>query len=241
MKPYMSLAFLALGLPWAVAQSPTAQPSTSSALPAANSPSSDAAILAELDRLQSAAGQASRVLGHMRIDKWKADVNSKQQAQANSDSVQRNLDHALPGMISDVRSAPANLSAELKLYRNVNALYDVLASVTESAGAFGPKGDYDALEQELEVFDSVRRTLGDSVEQLAAGKEAQIAQLQNQVKVAQAAAAAAANPPKKVIVDDAEPAKKGTPTSKKKTASKKATQNASADDPNAPSGESKQE
>ncbi len=176
------------------------------------------AILPDLDRLQAAASQANLDLGHMRIEKWKTDSSSKQQAQANADSIQRNLTSALPELISNVRSAPQDLTAEFKLYRNLNALYDVFATLTESAGAFGSKNDYDALAQQLNVIDSVRRDLGNSLEALASSTQSELNRLRAQVRAQQQAAAAA--PPKRVIVDDTEPPKK---THKKKTASKPAT------------------
>src|SRR3954470_24894963 len=118
-------------------------------------------IVTDLDRLQTAAGQANVDIAHMRIEKWKADGASKQQAQVNADSLQRNLSSALPTLIASYRSDPQNLNAGFKLYRNLNALYDVLASFTEAAGAFGPKNDYEALAQQANVIDSVRRNLGD--------------------------------------------------------------------------------
>ena len=97
--------------------------------------------------------------------------DSKQQAQSNADSIQRNLTQALPALIGAVRSAPQDMNAEFKLYRNLNVLYDVLVSLTESAGAFGPRGDYDALARQLGVIDSVRRSLADSLENLTASTQ----------------------------------------------------------------------
>jgi len=178
-------------------------------------------ILADLDRLQAAAAQANIDLGHMRIEKWKADSGSKQQAQANADSVQRNLTSALPGLIAGVRSAPQDVNAEFKLYRNLNALYDVFASLTESAGAFGPRNDYDALVEQLSVIDSVRRNVGDALERLTSSTQSELDQLRTQVRtLQQQAAAVPAAPPKKVVVDDTAPAKKTT--HKKKTSAQNA-------------------
>jgi len=174
-------------------------------------------VLAQLDRLQSAASQANAQLSYMRIEKWKADANSKQQAQSNADSIQRNLTEALPALISAVRSAPQDVGAEFKLYRNLNVLYDVFASLTESAGAFGPRNDYDALARQLGVIDSVRRSLGDSLENLTTATQSELNQLRTQVKTLQQQAATTPAAPKKVIVDDTEPAKKTT-THKKKPA-----------------------
>jgi hypothetical protein len=172
------------------------------------------ATLPELDRIESAASQTTAVISRLKIDKWKTDGNSKRQAGANADSIRRNLSSALPGMISAVRSSPQDLTSEFRLYRNLNALYDVLSSLTESTGAFGPKNDYDALAQQLDVFDSARRNLGDSLELLTASMESQLDQLRAQVRTLQTAAAPA--PPKKVVVDENEPAKKGSSATRKK-------------------------
>jgi hypothetical protein len=182
-------------------------------------------ILPDLDRLQRAAAQTNLDLGHMRIEKWKADSGSKQQAQANADSIQRNLTTALPGLISDVRSAPQDISAEFRLYRNLDALYDVYASLTESTGAFGSKSDYETLAEQLGVFDSVRHNLGNSLENLAASAQSELAQLRAQVRTMRQAAVPAA-PPKKIIVDDTEPVKKTT--HKKKPVAKPATNGSTA-------------
>jgi hypothetical protein len=166
-------------------------------------------ILPDLDRLQAAATKAASDIASLRIEKWKADSETKRQAQTNADSVQRNLTSALPKLIEDVRSAPQDLNAEFKLYRNLNALYDVFGSLTESAGAFGPRSDYDAMAQQFQVIGSVRHSLGDSLERLTASTQSELAQLRSQIQAQQqAAAAAAAAPPKKVVVDDNEPAPK---------------------------------
>jgi hypothetical protein len=193
-----------------------------------------APFTSDLDRLQQAASQANVDISHMRIEKWKTDPASKQQAQANADSLQRNLTTALPGLIDGFRAAPQDLNAGFKLYRNLTALYDVFASFTESTGAFGPKNDYDALVRQLNVIDSVRHDLGDNLENLTSAKEAEVKQLQTRVQnLQQAAAAAAATPPKKVIVDDTQPPKKAV--HKKKPAT---TDNASGSGSSSTSGTS---
>lgn len=200
----LSLAVLLVAL----AQAQTAPTPQAAAMPAN--------LSADLDRLQTAASQANIQIAHMRIEKWKADNASKQQAQGNADSLQRNLTSALPGLISNFRAAPQDLTAGFRLYRNLNALYDVLSSFTEATGAFGPKSDYEALAQQVNVIDSVRRDLGDNMEALTVSTQSEINQLRSQVRTLQQAAVPPA-PAKKVVVDNAEPAKKPA-THKKKTA-----------------------
>jgi hypothetical protein len=205
-----SFAFLVLITSLSVAIAQNAAPS---AFPANSAPPT--ALASDLDRLQAAASQVNLDIAHMRIEKWKADAVSKQQAQANADSLQRNLTSALPGLIDSFRAAPQDLNAGFKLYRNLNALYDVFASFAESAGAFGPRSDYEALAQPLNIIDSVRHDLGDDLEKLTSSTQSELTQLRTQVRSLQQAAAAV--PPKKIVVDDTEPEKKKTAHKKKST------------------------
>lgn len=214
------LSFSALLL----AQTPAAS-SVNAPTPGAQQETHSPPVLPDLDRLQTASSAIDGAIGRLKIEKWKADGNSKRQAESNAESIQRNLRSALPGMIANVRSAPQDLAAQFKLYRNVNALYEVMSSVTESTGAFGPKSDYDALAQQLDVLDGIRRNLADSIEQLTASTQTQLNQLQGQVQTLQAQAKAnAAPPPKKVIVDDTEPVKKSSTAHKKKVPKAPSTQ-----------------
>ncbi len=140
-------------------------------------------------------------LASLRIDKWKSD--GREQGRQYAQSIQQNMVAALPGMIAAVRGGPENLSANFKLYRNLNVLYDVFASLTELAGAFGPKEDYRLLAPHLQNLEAVRRSLADRMEYLAQAKDIELARLRSQSK-AQAASA----PVKRIVVDDNEPPKK---------------------------------
>ncbi len=171
-------------------------------------------LLAQLD----ATSKTTQVdLAKLRIERWKTDANSKKQALGNVDSIQRNLQNALPEMLSQLRNAPEDLPATFKLYRNLDALYDVVGSVVESTGAFGSKDDFQALSNDLNSFEGTRKQLAERLETLAAAKEQEIVRLRTDLKTAQAAIPA--SPPKKTVVDDNEPAKK--PAVKKKPPVKK--------------------
>lgn len=165
-----------------------------------------------LSQIDQTSHSASQDLAQLRIDKWKADSSDKQQAQANAESVERNMTAALPGMLAAVRTQPQDFAAAFKLYRNMNALYDVMKTLTEASAAFGQKQDYQSLAQYSDAIDGYRRNLADYMEKLAASKDAELARLRSQAK---AAAQTAAVPAKKVIIDDNTPVKK---TTKKKTA-----------------------
>jgi hypothetical protein len=171
-------------------------------------------LLAQLEAT-SKATQAD--LLKLRIERWKTDNGSKKQALGNVDSIQRNLQNALPAIIGQLRNAPEDLTPTFKLYRNLDALYDVLGSVVESTGAFGAKDDLQALSNDLNTFEGTRKQVAERLETLAASKEQEIVHLRTDLKTAQAAIPAA--PPKKIVVDDNEPAKK--PAVKKKPVVKK--------------------
>jgi hypothetical protein len=181
-----------------------------------------------LGQLEQTSQTTQGDLTNLRIEKWKVDANTKHQSEANAESIQRNLKDALPAMITELRSAPESLPSTFKLYRNLDALYDVFGTVVESAGAFGSKDEFQTLENDLAAVERSRRAFADRMESLAGSKETELARLRTEVQTAQAAAAAA--PPKKVIVDDNPPApvKK---TVRKKPVPKPATANATSSTP----------
>jgi hypothetical protein len=174
-------------------------------------------LLAQLEATSKAA-QAD--LAKLRIERWKTDSSSKKQAQGDVDSIQRNLQNALPEMIGQLRNAPEDLPATFKVYRNLDALYDVLSGVAESAGAFGPKDDFQALSNDVNGFEGTRKQFAERMNTLAASKEQEIVRLRADLKTAQAAIPAP--PPKITVVDDNSPAKK-PPVKKKPVATKPAT------------------
>jgi hypothetical protein len=171
-----------------------------------------------LAQLEAESKNAQADLAKLRIERWKADGSYKKQSLSNVDSIQRNLQGALPEMIAQLRAAPEDMPATFKLYRNLDALYDVMGSVVESTGAFGSKDDLQALSNDLTSFEVTRKAIAGRIETLASSKEAEIVRLRTDLKAAQAAIPAA--PPKKIVVDDNEPVKK--PAVKKKPVAKPA-------------------
>ncbi len=171
---------------------------------------------AVLTQVEEVAQGLTADLGRLRIEKWKTDADYKRQSLANVESLVRNLQGALPGMVTQLRSTPEDLNATFKLYRNLSALYDVLSNVAESAGAFGPKDDYQSLANDASLLDRARRTLADRMENLAAAKDKELTDLRNQVRTLKAAVPT--QPPKKIVIDDEEKPKKPIPAKKPKTA-----------------------
>jgi hypothetical protein len=172
-----------------------------------------------LSQIESTSKDTQSDLHQLRIDRWKTDKTTKEQALTNVDSIQRNLQAALPDILAQLRAAPENVPDAFKLYRNLDALYDVLGNVVELTGAFGPRDDAQSLGNDLNAFEAARRQMAERIDNLSTAKEDEIVHLRNELKTAQAAVPVA--PPKKVIVDDTEPAKK--PATKKKSTRSKST------------------
>ena len=222
--PFLSLSFLSLqrlillgvaGGTIAVlaietlAQEPTTPTASSSPAPVAYASVNE--LNGILDQVKMTAASMQTDLGNVRIEKWKTDPANKRQAQGNLDSIQRNLQAALPEIISQVSASPEDLTSSFKLYRNLDALYDVFGSVVESAGAFGSRDEFQSLSKDMEGLESARHAMGERMQKLTAAKEGELTRLRAQVKQL----SAVPPPPKKVIVDDTEPEQKPAP--KKKT------------------------
>lgn len=247
MKTRFLIIFLALWTSTCLAQSSTAKPSAKSAkqraapsaksAPAQTTPApappppppsapgiNTAPLISTLSALEQSTRQTSLDLARLRIDKWKMDGNSREQMQANTQSLLNNMTNALPGMLSASRSAPTSVPATLKLYRDLNVLHDVLSSVAETAGAFGSKDEYMPLATDTQQLDASRRSIADYLEKLAASEDSEVASLRGWVQAS--VARAAANPSvARRVVDDADedtqpvkkPVKKKTPSSAQST------------------------
>lgn len=207
-------------------QSPPPAPMTNAAAsPALNSgpaPVSTADIPGLLNKIEVETRGLNADVGKLRIEKWKADSASKYQATESAASIQRNVSNALPGLIADVRTNPQSLAANFKLYRNLNALHEVLASLAESAGAFGKREEYELIAPHLAALDDDRRAFADSLVQMTATADQRIAAADQASRAAAATAAQA--PPKKIVVDDTEPA----PAAKRKPKKKAVTPSSAA-------------
>jgi hypothetical protein len=227
---YARTAVLTLGLfsaAFVFAQAPAGAP---------NAPVSYSSVT-ELNQLISNLQQASMGaqddISHLRIEKWKTDSGTKRQTQADSESIRRNLQDALPSMLAELKNAPENLALTFKVYRNLDALYDVMTSLTESAGAFGSKEEYQALNKDLSAIEGSRRAFADRMDKLANTKENEIGQLRVELQSARAAAA----PPKKIVVDDTAPEPK-KPVHKKSATKPKPKPSTNQTKPNTPAPQS---
>ena len=165
-----------------------------------------------LEQLKQTAQSMQSDLQKTRIERWKTDAATKRQTLATVESIQRNLQSALPETITQLNNSPEDLGASFKLYRNLVVLYDFFGSVVENAGAFGSRDEVQSLSNDMTGLETARRAFGERMQKLAAGKEDELARLRVLVKKL---SAAPPPPPQKTVIDDTEPPKK--PAKKKST------------------------
>lgn len=181
---------------------PMAPPPAGFTTAAPATPAADPVLM----QLTQVAQAANADIARLRIDRWKTDGSSKQQAQNNADALQRNLQQALPGLVLAAQSAPADVGPKFKLYRNVDALYDVLTNLAQAASAFSKdEADSQSLARDAQQLDTVRHQLADRLEAMTTERDAEMANFR---AAQQRAASAAAQPPKKIVIDDNESPKK---------------------------------
>jgi hypothetical protein len=167
-----------------------------------------------LTPLQQTAQSMQADLGKMRIEKWKTDASNKQQTLANVDSIQRNLQEALPEMIAQLNNSPRIWQRVSNSTATSMHCMTYFGSVVENRGSVRkPKDEISKPEQRLNGLESARRAFGERMQKLAASKEDELTRLRAQVKTL---SAAPPPPPKKIVVDDTEPPKKA-PAKKKVT------------------------
>ncbi len=138
-------------------------------------------------------------LAGLRLDKWKAPGPVREETSGNIGSITRDLDGTLPGLLATADAAPLAVSQTLPVFRNVDALYDVLLRVVETADLSAPDSDTDALHRALTQLEDARRSLGDAMESAAVSQENQLASFRAQSHPQQLAAPGT---PSTNVVDD---------------------------------------
>ncbi len=195
------LAYLpALAQPAAVSTTPIAQPMLPSAI------------------VQPALSDVQHSLSGLNIQRWKAPSEVRNNAQQNAASIQRDLTNTLPSLLGQADASPGAVPPAFSVYRNIDALYDVLLRVNETALLAAPQSESDALYSALQKLEAARTQLGDTIFTASQEREAQLVKLQAAVNAA-STVQAPATPAKTAVVDDG-PATTPAVKKKKKPAAK---------------------
>jgi hypothetical protein len=214
------LVFAFCLLPCAVsfAQPPAATgngaPAGPSSQASTGTPQSAIVLGDSLNALQPTVENLHQTLASLNVNKWKAPGDVRGQSQSDVDSMQRDLNATLPDLLNQAKAASTSLAPSFAVYRNVDALYDVLLRVTETATLAGAQ-DAKGLEQSRAMLESGRSQLGAALLQASQAQDAEVAQLRSAAVAAAAAAPQAA--PAKTVVDDGPAPAKAKPAKRKKT------------------------
>jgi len=128
--------------------------------------------------LQPSVQLVKEALSSLNIDKWKASSAIKSEADANVQSIQRDIDQTLPGLVSAADAASDSPSKAIPVFRNIDALYDVMLRLDAAGRLAAPKDQIGALDDALASIATARRTLGDQLQANADAQEQRIIRLQ---------------------------------------------------------------
>jgi len=151
--------------------------------------------------LQPALADAQSAISALNISRWKAPGEVKGEAQQNAASIQRDLSDTLPGLLTRADAEPNAVPPAFAVYRNLDALYDVMLRVYGTASIAAPQNEADSLLSALRRLESARAQLGDAILSSSQADEAQMVKLQAALKTATAAPPPSA-PEKTSVIDD---------------------------------------
>ena len=157
--------------------------------------------------------EIQRSISALNIQRWKAPGEVKNAAQQNTASIQRDLSDTLPGLLNKADAAPTAVPPAFAVYRNIDALYDVLLRVSQTASLAAPQTEADGLFSSLSKLEGARSQLGDAILNASQQREDEVVKLEAAVRAAAQAQAQAPSPKASVVEDGPAPS---SPAKKKK-------------------------
>jgi hypothetical protein len=185
--------------------------------PAAQSAPAAASLPTASGTVQPALDQIQQTLSNLNLSKWKTRDDVREATFQNISSIQRDIQGTLPGLLNQADAAPNTVEPAFALYRNLDALYDVLLRISNTASMVASSNDSASLSNALQSLESVRKSLGERILNISQLQEQTIVKLQTAAKAVPAAAPATAS--QGAVVDDgpqAPPKKKKKPVAKPK-------------------------
>jgi hypothetical protein len=158
-----------------------------------------------MTNLRPALANVQTAITNLNVAHWKAPNDIRATTQQDINSMQRDLNTTLPPLIDQAASAsssgPGALAPAFAVFRNLDALYDVLLRITETAGLAGSAADASNLEDARAGLEDGRGKLGAWLLQAIGAQDAQVVRLQA-TATARPPAAAAPAAPNKIVVND---------------------------------------
>jgi hypothetical protein len=114
----------------------------------------------------------------LKLDKWKRGT-VRDEAIENTGKILLDLQTNLPPLLEAADSAPEKISNELPVFRNIDALYDVLLRVFDAARISGTPEQITQLDVALNSLNNARLALDGRLRESAASMEKQVSDLQS--------------------------------------------------------------
>jgi hypothetical protein len=151
--------------------------------------------------VQFAADSLRQTVLTVNVDHWKAPKEVKSVAQDDISSIINDLTAVLPGLLRTAQASPASFKPAFEVYRNVNALYDVVLRVSQAAAFTGASDDAASLQAVLGNLAKARNNLSNSLAAASEQRDVELAQLRMKVQP-QSGTNGQSTGPKRVVVDD---------------------------------------
>jgi len=187
-------------------------------------PAADSSVMTDaLTAIQPTLGGVNQAVSSVEVRRWKVPGDVKDTTTSDIQSIQRDLSSTLPGLVSQAQANPGAVAPAFAVYRNIDALYDVLLRVTETATLAGSQQEASKLESARADLQTRRSQLGNAILTTATTQDTNVVQLRASLEAAKQTAAAAQAVPKKIVVNDGPESTPVKTTHRKKPAAKPAT------------------
>jgi hypothetical protein len=183
----------------------------------AQSPPPVAQAPIDLQPIRSATDSLQQTIASVNIGRWKTSNDVKSISLDDLNSISNDLNSVLPGLLQAAKASPSSFKPVFEVYRNVNALYDVVLRVSQVALLTGASTDAASLQNSLNELARARNDLSNSLATASEQRDTELTQLRAKVQ----ALATPSAPPKKIVVNDGP---NGSSTSKKSKSSKTTSQ-----------------
>jgi hypothetical protein len=211
-QPALLLLMLSASFLPLTAQTPDA--SSSAPYAAASATGNTAGYLATPSNvMRPALASLREALEILRPERWKAAGAITSESANDIGSIERDLDTTLPPLLTSADAASDSTAQLLPAYRNVEALYDVLVRVTQTAVLAAPAQQSQALQEATATLQQSRSDFGDLLNQAAQGQERRLREAQTRLRTIEAAP-----PPAAPVCPPPPPVKKARPRAKRKPA-----------------------
>ena len=144
--------------------------------------------------LQPALDGLAQAVASVKPEKWKGG-SVREEATQYIASIQKDLQGALPALITVADATPGSTSKAMAVSRNVDALYDVLLRVVDGARIAGPVDQVNRLQDAMLELEKSRHILDEQLISMASSQEKQLVDLQAALRTPPPAAACPAPPP----------------------------------------------